>query len=111
MRRADSYRPVNPDFTLRPARVATFPKDESDRDQIVERLGWTPRQRLDYLLDMLAFEDRARRAHQINLDPLVVPVASLEDVIRSKRAAGREKDLQQLPTLELLLEEIGKRGG
>ena len=34
---------------------------DSDRNQIVERLGWTPRQRLDYLLDMLAFEERARR--------------------------------------------------
>ena len=33
-----------------------------DEDQIVERLGWTPKQRLDYLLDMLAFEERARTA-------------------------------------------------
>ena len=57
------------------------------------------------------YEDLSRGAVQIALDPLVVPVASLEDVIRSKRAAGREKDLQQLPTLELLLEEIRKRGG
>jgi hypothetical protein len=57
------------------------------------------------------YEDLSRDAIRINLDPLVVPVASLEDVIRSKRAAGREKDLQQLPTLELLLEEIRKRGG
>jgi hypothetical protein len=40
-------------------------RDGSDRDQIVERLGWTPRQRLDYLLDMLAFEDRAHRARRV----------------------------------------------
>jgi len=33
----------------------------------------------------------------------VVPVASLEDVIRSKRAAGRAKDAAALPTLETLL--------
>jgi hypothetical protein len=65
MRRAESNRHVAPGFILRPADAATFTKDESDRDQIVERLGWTSRQRLDYLLDMLAFEDRARRAHRV----------------------------------------------
>jgi hypothetical protein len=40
----------------------------------------------------------------------VVPVAALEDVIRSKRAADRPKDRQQLPILETLLEEIRQRG-
>jgi len=34
-------------------------------DQIVERLGWTPRERLRYLLDMLAFEERARQAKRV----------------------------------------------
>jgi hypothetical protein len=38
------------------------PFDRADDDQIAERLRWTPKQRLDYLLDMLAFEERARRA-------------------------------------------------
>jgi hypothetical protein len=33
-----------------------------DEDQIVERLGWTPKQRLEYLVDMLAFEERTRTA-------------------------------------------------
>jgi transcriptional regulator with XRE-family HTH domain len=36
-----------------------------DRDQIRERLRWTPKQRLDYLLDMLAFEERGRRAERV----------------------------------------------
>ena len=36
-------------------------------------------------------------------DGLVVPVAALEDIIRSKEAANREKDRQALPTLRLLL--------
>jgi len=40
-------------------------RTELDEDLIVERLSWTPKQRLDYLLDMLAFEDRARRARRI----------------------------------------------
>jgi hypothetical protein len=39
--------------------------ENPDRDQIVERLGWTPKQRLDYLVDMVAFEERAHRARRI----------------------------------------------
>jgi hypothetical protein len=35
-------------------------------DQIAERLTWTPKQRLDYLLDMLAFEERARGARRVS---------------------------------------------
>ncbi len=37
----------------------------ADRQQIVERLLWTPRERLQYLLDMLAFEERAHRARPV----------------------------------------------
>ncbi len=33
-----------------------------DLDQIVERLAWTPAERLRYLLDMLTFEEKARQA-------------------------------------------------
>ncbi len=57
------------------------------------------------------YSDLAQRAVRVNIEPVFVPVASLEDVIRSKRAAGRPKDLQALPTLETLLEEIRKRDG
>jgi hypothetical protein len=57
------------------------------------------------------YEDLARKAVQVDLEPVVVPVAALEDVIRSKRAAGRPKDLQQIPTLEVLLQEIRRRDG
>jgi predicted nucleotidyltransferase len=56
------------------------------------------------------YEDLARKAVRVDLEPVIVPVAALEDVIRSKRAAGRPKDLQQLPTLEILLEELRRRG-
>ena len=34
-------------------------------DQISERLAWTPRERLAYLLDMLEFEERAHRARAL----------------------------------------------
>ena len=49
------------------------------------------------------YEDLLRHVERNDLDGLVVPVASLEDVIRSKRAAGRAKDAAALPTLETLL--------
>jgi hypothetical protein len=39
---------------------------DTDLDQIVERLGWTPKQRLTYLVDMLAFEERARAARRVS---------------------------------------------
>ena len=43
---------------------------------------------------------------------LTIPVASLADVVRSKEAAGREKDARGLPTLRRLLEaeEDERRG-
>ena len=34
-------------------------------DQIAERLAWTPRECLAYLLDMLEFEERAHRARAL----------------------------------------------
>lgn len=40
-------------------------RDDGERDQIRERLAWTPQQRLRYLLDMLAFEGRAHRARRL----------------------------------------------
>jgi hypothetical protein len=39
-----------------------------------------------------------------------VRVAALEDIIRSKEAANRDKDRQALPTLRLLLEKARKQG-
>lgn len=39
--------------------------DEGERSQISERLRLTPRERLDLLLDLLAFEERAHRARVI----------------------------------------------
>ena len=39
-----------------------------------------------------------------------VSIASLEDIIRSKEAANRPKDLAALPILRQLLNELKKRG-
>jgi len=50
------------------------------------------------------YDDLQPRSVRYDLgDGLVVPVAALEDIIRSKEAANREKDRQALPTLRLLL--------
>ena len=56
------------------------------------------------------YEDLSQRAVRIDLrDGLSTHIASLEDIIRSKEAANREKDRLALPTLRLLLQKIQER--
>ena len=50
------------------------------------------------------FRDLARSAIYQEVGSVRIRVASLEDVIRSKAAVGRPRDLEQLPTLRRLLE-------
>lgn len=45
------------------------------------------------------YRDLARHAHVIESYGQLVPVADLDDVIRSKEAAGRPKDILHLPIL------------
>jgi hypothetical protein len=53
------------------------------------------------------YTDLRKRAVEYDLgDGLVVPVAALIDVIRSKEAAARDKDRRALPVLRQLLERI-----
>lgn len=40
-----------------------------------------------------------------------VKVLALEDLIRTKRAAGRPKDLAVLPVLEATLQTLQEKGG
>lgn len=52
------------------------------------------------------YDQLSPRAVRYDLgDGLLVLVAALEDIIRSKEAANREKDRQALPTLRLLLQK------
>lgn len=51
------------------------------------------------------FPDLRRRHVAIEVAGHSVPVSGLEDLIRMKEAAGRERDLLQVPTLRKLLEE------
>src|SRR5690606_8653166 len=56
------------------------------------------------------YDDLASRAIHIELrDGVSAQIAALEDIIRSKEAADREKDRRALPTLRLLLEQIRTR--
>lgn len=59
--------------------------------------------------DGYTFEDLARNAVLIELDE-PVPVASLDDVIASKEASGRPKDLSTLGVLYRLREILNEQG-
>jgi hypothetical protein len=54
------------------------------------------------------FEDLARTADVFDLFGYRVPVASVEDLIRMKRAAGRPKDLLALEELGALRDELAR---
>ena len=49
------------------------------------------------------YDDIIGRAVEMDIGDHVVRVLSLEDLIRTKRAAGRPKDLAVIPTLEATL--------
>lgn len=63
----------------------------------------TPRAHVDVLFDEIAgklrFEALRSRSVKIPIGKLEAVVAALEDVIASKEAAGRPKDVAQLPIL------------
>lgn len=73
----------------------------------------TPFGQLDLVLlpdGTRGFEDLERSATPIEIETgLVVSVASLADVVRSKQAAGRPKDQAQLPMLRETLEQSLRR--
>jgi len=54
------------------------------------------------------YADLVRHVVEYDLGGLIVPVAALADIIRSKEAAGREKDRVALPTLRTLLERLSR---
>ena len=55
------------------------------------------------------YDDLVRHATDVDLDGLTVKVASLDDLIRMKRAAGRAKDRIELEILGALRDELENR--
>jgi len=56
------------------------------------------------------FDDLAGRSEPVEVGDVTVVVAALDDVIRSKEAARRPKDLAQLPALRALRNELEREG-
>jgi hypothetical protein len=54
----------------------------------------------------LGYDDLVRNAVNIDLDGFAVSVASVDDLIRMKRAAGRPRDLAELEILGALRDEL-----
>jgi len=57
--------PIHDSPSGQPPTRRQYEEEDPDRAQIIERLSWTPKQRLAYLVDMVAFEERARRARRL----------------------------------------------
>ena len=57
------------------------------------------------------YDDLVAEAALMDVDGLTVRVASLDDLIRMKRAAGRPKDLLAIEELGALRDELDKTGG
>lgn len=72
----------------------TFVTDAGDLDILGTPAGTT------------GFDHLNRTAETVDIDGLVVRVASIDDLIRMKRAAGRPKDLIEVEVLAALREEI-----
>lgn len=56
-----------------------------------------------------SFEGLRKRALEVRLGDVRILVAGLADIIRSKKAAGRPRDLALLPVLEKVLEEATRQ--
>ncbi len=56
------------------------------------------------------YADLIERAVRVEVGAIDVKLASLEDIIRSKEASGRDKDLARLPHLRDLRRELEQRG-
>jgi hypothetical protein len=63
---------------------------------------------LPHIHGIRSFEALRSRAVDVQLGDAILRVASLEDIIRSKRSAGRLRDLAVLPVLKATLDESKK---
>lgn len=94
LRGADDDVPFSPDAkTLAAGDHFTFITDLGDLDCLGIPAG------------TLGYDDLVKNAVDVDLEGLVVAVASLDDLIRMKRATGRPRDLAEMEILGALHEE------
>lgn len=84
--------------TLRSRDTFTLTSDAGDLDLLGAPAG------------VAGFAELAAGADELELDDLRVLVASVDDLMRMKRAVGRPKDLIELQVLEALRQEARLRG-
>ena len=82
--------------TLQAGSSFTFSTDLGDIDILAVPAG------------VSGFDELARSAETVDLDGITVLVATLDDLIRMKRAAGRAKDRAEVEILSALREERGR---
>lgn len=77
--------------------------DDLTTEGVVYQVGVAPC-RIDILTSAsgLEFDPCRARARETSIDGVSVPVLSLDDLIRNKRAVGRAKDLADVEALEAL---------
>jgi predicted nucleotidyltransferase len=74
---------------------------------ITRELGWID---LWFRLDGTGgYADLVERATTVEIGDVRVRVAGIDDVLRSKEASGRQKDLERLPHLRDLRREVEAR--
>jgi predicted nucleotidyltransferase len=56
------------------------------------------------------FDELMQRAKPFDIDGITVQVASIDDLIRMKRAAGRAKDLIEVEVLAAVRDELERDG-
>lgn len=84
--------------TLQKGHHFTFATDVGDLDLLA-----TPR-------GVRSYEELERAGDDMDLDGITVRVASIDDLIHMKRAAGRPRDLVEVERLGALREELEARG-
>jgi hypothetical protein len=96
LRDVDKNLPFQPDLrTLKAGDSFTLQTDAGDLDIMGTPAGTD------------GYSDLARTADHTDLGELEVLVASVDDLIRMKRAAGRPKDLIEVEVLGALRDELG----
>ncbi len=82
-----------------------FQQDEAKEDLFLEpgnvvRMGWPPmRIEIFNVIDGVQFSDCYERREIADFDGLKVPVIALDDLIKNKRASGRNQDIADIDAL------------